>query len=127
MSMSIPYEERGRTSQKARTRATLVAATRDLVAQGRTPTVEEAARAAGVSRATAFRYFPNQRALLVAAHPEVAATSLLGDDAPTDPEERLDRTVTDLLRLTVETEPQLRTMLRLSLDPERPGELPLRQ
>jgi AcrR family transcriptional regulator len=127
MSMSIPYERRGRTRQKARTRAALLDAARELLAEGRTPNVEEAAEAAGVSRATAYRYFPNQRALLVATHPEIEATALLGEDAPADPHQRLDRTIGELIRLTIETEPELRTMLRLSLEP-RPGEeLLLRQ
>jgi AcrR family transcriptional regulator len=127
MSMSIPYERRGRTRQKARTRAALLDAARELLAAARTPNVEEAAEAAGVSRATAYRYFPNQRALLVATHPEIEATALLGEDAPADPHERLERTIGELIRLTIETEPELRTMLRLSLEP-RPGEeLLLRQ
>jgi AcrR family transcriptional regulator len=127
MTMSIPYERRGRTRQKARTRAALLDAARELLAEGRTPNVEEAAEAAGVSRATAYRYFPNQRALLVATHPEIEATALLGEDAPADPHQRLDRTIGELIRLTIETEPELRTMLRLSLEP-RPGEeLLLRQ
>jgi hypothetical protein len=40
---------------------------------------------------------------------------------------RRDRTIGELIRLTIETEPELRTMLRLSLEP-RPGEqLLLRQ
>jgi AcrR family transcriptional regulator len=125
--MSIPYERSGRTRQKARTRAALLDAARELLAEGRTPNVEEAAEAAGVSRATAYRYFPNQRALLVATHPEIEATALLGEDAPADPHQRLDRTIGELIRLTIETEPELRTMLRLSLEP-RPGEeLLLRQ
>src|SRR3712207_3320653 len=127
MSMSISYEETGRTRQKARTRAALVDSARELLSRGRTPTVEEAAEAAGVSRATAYRYFPNRRALLVAAHPEIEATSLLGDDAPSDPRERLDRTVRELVRLTIDTEPELRTMLRLSLEPGSGDELVLRQ
>jgi AcrR family transcriptional regulator len=68
--MSTAYERSGRTHQKARTRAALVAAARSLVAQGgATPTVEEAAAAAAVSRTTAYRYFPSQTALLIAAHP----------------------------------------------------------
>jgi AcrR family transcriptional regulator len=127
MSMAISYEQTGRTRQKARTRAALVDAARVLLAGGRTPTVEEAAEAAGVSRATAYRYFPNQRALLVAAHPEIEATSLLVEDAPADPQERLDRTIAELIRLTVDTEPELRTMLRLSLEPGGGEELLLRQ
>ena len=83
--MSTPYEQHGRTEQKQRTRAALVAAARELVARGSTPTVEDAAEAASVSRTTAYRYFPNQRALLAAAHPETAATSLLAEDPPDDP------------------------------------------
>jgi AcrR family transcriptional regulator len=127
MSMSISYERTGRTTQKARTRAALIDAARRLLAVGRTPGVEDAAEAAGVSRATAYRYFPNRRALLVAAHPEVEATDLLGEDAPEDARERLDRTIAELIGLTVDTEPELRTMLRLSLEPGPPHELLLRQ
>ncbi len=127
MSMSISYERTGRTRQKARTRAALLDAARELLARGRTPTVEEAAEAAGISRATAYRYFPNQRALLVAAHPEIEATALLGDDAPADPQERLDRTIGELIRITIGSEPELRTMLRLSLEPGPKEELLLRQ
>ena len=127
MSMSISYEETGRTTQKARTRAALIDAARRLLAASRTPSVEDAAKAARVSRATAYRYFPNRRALLVAAHPEVEATDLLGEDAPQDARERLDRTIAELIRLTVDTEPELRTMLRLSLEPGPPHELLLRQ
>jgi AcrR family transcriptional regulator len=127
MSMSISYERTGRTRQKARTRAALLDAARALLAEGRTPNVEDAAEAAHSSRATAYRYFPNQRALLVAAHPEIEATSLLGYDAPADPRERLDRTLGELIRLTIDTEPELRTMLRLSLEPGPEEELLLRQ
>lgn len=117
MGMSIPYEATGRRAQKARTREALVRATRELLALGVTPTVEQAAETASISRTTAYRYFPNQRALLVAAHPELEARSLLGDDPPQDPEARLTLAVHALTRLTIETEPELRTMLRLSLEP----------
>src|SRR3954469_14295775 len=91
IAMSIPYELDGRVDQKRRTRDALVAAARRLVTEGVTPTVEAAAEAASISRATAYRYFPNKRALLVAAHPETAATDLLSEDAPQDAHERLDR------------------------------------
>ena len=116
--MSIPYDRTGRTGQKARTRAALIAAARTLLAAGRTPTVEEAAETAGMSRATAYRYFPNREALLVASHPEIQATTLLADDAPSEPHERLELTIKELIRITLDTEPQLRAMLRLSLEPE---------
>jgi AcrR family transcriptional regulator len=116
MSMAIPYERTGRTRQKARTRNALIQAARDSLADGVTPTVEQAADAALVSRTTAYRYFPNQRALIAATFPQVAATSLLPDPAPEDPAARLDAVVGALARLTVEHEPELRAQLRLSLE-----------
>jgi AcrR family transcriptional regulator len=127
--MSIRYELIGRTHQKQRTRRALVAAARELVAQGMTPTVEASAAKASVSRTTAYRYFPNQRTLLLSAHPEIEARSLLPENPPEDPEDRLDIVIQAFLRLIVDTEPQQRTMLRLSLepDPSLRGELPLRQ
>ncbi len=124
--MVVPYEATGRHEQKARTRSALVAATRALLAGGRTPTVDEVAEAAGISRTTAYRYFPNQRTLLIAAHPEIQELSLLPADAPEDPAARLDLVLRELTRLTVEWEPQLRTSLRLSLEPDA-ERTPLRQ
>jgi AcrR family transcriptional regulator len=90
--------------------------------------VDAAAAAAAVSRATAYRYFANQRALLVAAHPEVEARSLLPEKAPEDPEARLEAVIRAFHRMIIDTEPQQRIMLRLSLEPENNrGDLPLRQ
>ena len=125
MDMSIPYEAVGRTRQKERTRGALIAAARDLVAQGMTPTVEDAAAAASISRTTAYRYFPNQSALLVAAHPETEARSLLPEDVPDDPAARLDAVIEEFTRVIVDTEAQQRTMLRLSLDPDAKAREPL--
>jgi AcrR family transcriptional regulator len=127
--MSTPYETGGRSAQKARTRDALVAAARALVAAGGlAPTVEDAAAAASISRSTAYRYFPNRRALLVAAHPETSATSMLPADPPQDPAARLDAVVRNFSAMILDTEAQQRTMLRLSLeaDAERDA-LPLRQ
>lgn len=127
--MSTPYEAHGRTDQKRRTRAALVAAARRIVADGVTPTVEAAAEAASISRTTAYRYFPNQRALLVAAHPETGAQSLLPDDPPEDAASRLDLVIDAFTRSNLANESQQRTMLRLSLeaDPAERAQLPLRQ
>jgi AcrR family transcriptional regulator len=130
MSMAIPYEASGRTRQKARTRNALVDAARELLASGTTPTVEQAADAANIARATAYRYFPNQRALLVATYPELDEPSLLEAPAElTDPVKRLDEVARSLTRQIVEHEPELRAMLRLSLepDPAERGDLPLRK
>lgn len=127
--MSTPYEAGGRAAQKSRTRTALVAAAREMVAQGLSPSVSEAADAAGVSRTTAYRYFPNQRDILTAAHPETGRRSLLGDDPSDDPESRLDAVAEAFTTLIAETEAQQRTMLRLSLTEgsANPGGLPLRQ
>lgn len=115
--MAIPYEQTGRRNQKARTRDALVAAARTLLAGGLTPTVEDAATAAAVSRTTAYRYFPNQRTLIGAAHPEIDQASLLPPDAPDDPVARLDLVLRASGRIVLEWEPQLRASLRLSLEP----------
>lgn len=127
--MSTPYEVTGRTDQKQRTREALVAAARKLVAAGISPTVEETASAAGISRTTAYRYFPNQRSLLVAAHPETAARSMLPTDPPQDPSIRLAAVIGEFTDLILRTEAQQRTMLRLSLeaDATERAALPLRQ
>jgi AcrR family transcriptional regulator len=127
--VSTPYVQTGRRQQKERTRAALVAAARDLVAQGgAAPTVEAAAEAASVSRTTAYRYFPTQKALLVAAHPETTTSTLVPDEAGDDPEARLLGAVDAFLRIIVDTEHQQRTMLRLALDPQTTQDsLPLRQ
>jgi AcrR family transcriptional regulator len=126
--MSIPYEQQGRTRQKARTRSALVTAARALLAEGVTPTVEQAADRAAISRTTAYRYFANQRALLVATYPEIDQPSLLDDDAPADPLARLAIVTDRLTRQVVDHEPELRAQLRLSLDPSHAAEtLPFRQ
>ena len=127
--MSTPYELSGRTRQKARTRGAMLAAARELLANGVTPTVEQAAERAGVSRATAYRYFPNQRSLMVACFPQLQSLTLLGKDPPADAAERLDVVIDHLGRQLIEFEPELRAMLRLSLETPAPGPeaLPLRR
>jgi AcrR family transcriptional regulator len=129
MVMSIPYEATGRINQKGRTRAALLAAARELLADGMSPTVEQAADKAGISRTTAYRYFSNRRALLSAVYPEIDARSLLDADAPTEPAARLDQVLARFIGHVLEHEPELRAQLRLSLDPHAtdPEQLPFRQ
>ncbi|MFJ7214579.1 TetR/AcrR family transcriptional regulator [Amycolatopsis sp. NPDC098790] len=116
--MEVPYESTGRRRQKGRTRAALVSAAHELLARGAAPTVEDAAAAAGISRTTAYRYFPNQRALLLAAYPQIDdGAGLLPPGASDDPAERLDLVLREFIGFTVRWEPQLRTQLRLSLEP----------
>jgi AcrR family transcriptional regulator len=127
--VSTPYERSGRTHQKLRTRDDLIAAARTLMTQsGGVPTVEDAAAAASISRTTAYRYFPNQKALLIAAHPEIDAVSFVPPDAGDDPQDRLVAAVSAFIHMIIDTEQQQRTMLRLSLEPNTTArELPLRK
>jgi AcrR family transcriptional regulator len=128
--MSTRYELTGRTKQKERTRNALLRAARELLIEGvGSPTVEQAADRAEVSRTTAYRYFSNQRELLLALNPTFDAPSLLGEDPSSDPAERLDRVIERLTGAVVEYEPELRAQLRLSLDAGAvdPQLLPLRQ
>ncbi|MFF2549529.1 TetR/AcrR family transcriptional regulator [Nocardia sp. NPDC058058] len=125
--MSVPYEETGRRGQKTRTRTALITATRALLAQGRIPTVEDAAQAADISRTTAYRYFPNQRTLLAAVRPEIEQRSLLPDPAPGEVRARLELVMRECGRINLEWEPELRASLRLSLDPGATQVSPLRR
>lgn len=125
--MTVPYEQTGRVNQKSRTRDALVAATRTLLADGEVPTMEAAAAAAAISRTTAYRYFPNLRALLTATYPHIDEQSLLGAEPPDDPAERLALVAENQTQRILKYEPEMRTVLRLSLETDatsRP-ELPM--
>jgi AcrR family transcriptional regulator len=122
--MAVSYHESGRVGQKLRTRDALIAGARSLLAAGTTPTVEAAAGAAGISRATAYRYFPTLRLLLAAAYPHIGQQSLLGDSPPSDPAERLALVVADHTRRILRFEPEMRAVLRLSLEGAAP-DLPM--
>lgn len=126
--MAIAYELTGRIRQKARTRNALIGAARQLLAEGATPTVERTADRAAISRTTAFRYFPNQRLLLLATYPQLSEPSLLQPGAGDDPEARLEAVTLEFTRQVLEYEPELRAQLHLALEPgpRQPGELPLR-
>jgi AcrR family transcriptional regulator len=127
--MKVPYLHTGRTNQKARTRDALIAAARQLLAEGVTPTVEAAAAEAAIGRTTAYRYFPNSRALLAATYPEIEERSLLGTDPPEDPLARLEIVAERFTRQVLEHEFELRAQLRLALEDEaaRGGSLSLRR
>ena len=100
-----------------------------LLADGVTPTVEQAAEQAGIARTTAYRYFPNQRVLLLATYPDLDALSLLGADPPSDAAARLEVVTEAFTRQVVDHEPELRASLRVSLEvgAAKGDPLPLRQ
>ncbi|BBK44400.1 TetR family transcriptional regulator [Allostella vacuolata] len=124
----------GRPNQKSRTRKDLLEAAARLGKLGRRPSLEEIAEEALVSRATAYRYFPNVEALLVEASFHIAipqAEDLFGDEAGGDPVARMQRVDTVLHDVVLANEPQLRMMLVHALQQamrEHPrGEAPVRQ
>jgi len=126
------YEQSGRTSQKVRTRNALKAAAMELVAAGRQPTVAEVAEAAGISKSTAYRYFPSQEQMyaevtfavtLGPGRAAIYAAAEHGEDAY----DRLDRVIRADHEYTNHHERDLRAALRsflLSIDnyPDAPLE-----
>lgn len=75
---------------RARMRKTLLDAAQRLMAQGITPSVAELAEHARVSRATAYRYFPSQSALIAAVVDESLGPILAWDSAAPDAAARVD-------------------------------------
>jgi AcrR family transcriptional regulator len=127
-------ERIGRPNQRTRTRKDLLQAASRLMQQGRTPTLEEVAEQALVSRATAYRYFPSVEALLVEAAVDVAVPEpgeLFRDETSRDPVMRLQRVETALHDMILANEPLLRTMLAHTIQQgiraDDNGKLPRRQ
>ena len=114
-----------RSSPKIR-KAPLVS--RALVARGVTPDKRWKRRQPKLqSGATAYRYLPNHKALLVTARPR-SRTSHSCLPMPAQSWERPSAVVKGFTQLVVESELQQRTMLRLALEPDNAErELPLRQ
>jgi AcrR family transcriptional regulator len=120
-----PGDDRG-AGQRRRTRSALLASAAQLVARGHTPSVADVADAADVSRRTAYRYFPTQEQMLAEAslealRPQVesALAAALSDKAAElddvgQAQARLEAAVKVMHRLTLEHEPLLRTMIRLT-------------
>lgn len=118
MTVSFSSVEPGRaslTGASARTRDLMVRTAVGLMQRGQTPSVSEAAEAAGVSRATAYRYFPTQSALVEAVVDHALGPILQWDSASPDAADR----VFDLLASSndriVEFEATFKAALGLSL------------
>lgn len=128
MPRTAPVE---RANQRYRTRKDLVAAASRLIKDGRKPTLDEVAEAALVSRATAYRYFPNIEALLVEASVDTAtpdSAALFAGETSNDPEARIDRAEAAMHRMTFDNEPAIRLLLAASLArADEDGSVPLRQ
>jgi AcrR family transcriptional regulator len=106
--------DKGRPQQRLRTRKDLLQAAARLIRRGQQPGLEEVAAEAMVSRATAYRYFPDIGALLaeVAVDIEVPDPATLFTGANTqDPVARLEMVDVALHDAVVENEAQMRRML----------------
>jgi AcrR family transcriptional regulator len=128
--MGVLSQDTGRVEQKRRTRESLMEAAAGLLREGRTPTVAATADRAGVSRATAYRYFPTQDTLLApaqvhAGESPVSDERLLDTGAVTAPVARAAIVARRVAEYGFDNEQLLRTALRHSLDPDldykRPG------
>ena len=126
--------EYGRVAQKRRTRKAIVDAAGELLAQGKTPSVNDVAAAADVSRRTVYMYFPTLDQLMIDAAlgavtrktVETALDSLNDSD---DVEKRVDIMTRAVQSDFAATEKQGRALLRLTVDTptlERQSDQPLR-
>lgn len=119
----------GRTRQKQRTRRQILEAAAALIASGAQPTVTEAADAAGVSRRTAYRYFPSQVKLLGEASLETLRPLIEGSiqnlpagESDAEMEARVVAFVRMMQKGTIRHEALLRTMIHATvLEPMRGG------
>jgi AcrR family transcriptional regulator len=108
----------GRVNQKQRTRAAIVAAAQDLITGSGEVTMPAVARAALVSEATAYRYFPDLVSLLREAvdgswpSPAEALASVQGSP---DPVERIAVATEHLLRHVQRHEGVVRAMIAASV------------
>src|SRR4051812_33338211 len=116
---------RTRDRQTRRTKRALLAAADEIFGENRVPTVAEVAERADVARATAYRYFPTQEALLL-------ETSALGDSEAmralpalaeeiADPADRLAEAVRRGAEGALGREGRLPAGLSLSLAPHAGG------
>ena len=122
-----------RGNQRLRTRKDLLRSAARLMQERRKLTMDTVADGAMVSRATAYRYFPNVEALLVEAPLDSAVPDpreLFAGDDSADPVQRVDHAEAALHRITYQNEAPLRMMLVQSMRQwlEMPKhEVPVRQ
>ncbi len=100
----------------ARTRKLMLETAISLMQGGETPSVTGVAEAAGVSRATAYRYFPSQADLVHAVVDEALGPILSWTSESTDAGERVEDLLSTSLPRIVEFEATFKAALKLSLE-----------
>ncbi|MES2539545.1 MAG: TetR/AcrR family transcriptional regulator [Pseudomonadota bacterium] len=108
----------------ARTRALMVTTASAMMRRGLSPSVSEVAEAAGVSRSTAYRYFPTLADMLRAVVAEALGPILDWDDPATEGKARLASLYSKTFARLAEHEATFRAAIRQSLEPsaEVPGD-----
>ncbi len=101
---------------RGRTYRLLLGQAMELAADGRLVTVAEVAAAAGVSRATAYRYFPSRSQLISAIVGESLGPVRRFESRKTDGRERLQELFTRTFPRFRQFEPHMRAALQLSLE-----------
>lgn len=86
----LPQAEKG---PRGRMRRLMLETAVRLMQSGVMPSVSEVGEAAGVSRATAYRHFPSQAAMIQAAVDEALGPILRFEPASADPQERVRRLI----------------------------------
>lgn len=116
--MATAQTDTGRSNQKKRTRTAIVDAARGLIGAGSEVTMPEVARAALVSEATAYRYFPDLPSLIGEALAGVwpdPADALRPVDGSRDPVERIAFACEFLLRGILARQGGVRAMMAATI------------
>ncbi|MBH1974068.1 MAG: helix-turn-helix transcriptional regulator [Rhodobacteraceae bacterium] len=102
----------------------MVATASDMMRRGISPSVSEVAEAAGVSRSTAYRYFPTLADMLRAVVAEALGPILSWDDPDAKGDARLSSLYSKTFPRLAEHEATFRAAIRQSLEPnaEAPGD-----
>jgi AcrR family transcriptional regulator len=115
--MSVSDEDLGESrGAKARTRRLMLNTAIGLMQRGETPSVSSVAEAAGVSRATAYRCFPSQAALVQTVVDEALGPILGWDSSSASASERVDDLLSSSFARILEFESTFKAALKLSLE-----------
>ncbi|TPK75647.1 TetR/AcrR family transcriptional regulator [Mesorhizobium sp. B2-4-15] len=108
--------ERAERGPRARTKRLMLETATRLMQAGATPSVSEVAEAAEVSRATAYRYFPSQAALVQAVVDEGLGPILTWQSTSDDAERRVADLFDNAMPRIEAFEATFKAALKLSLD-----------
>ena len=118
MSTTTAQSSSGRVNQKRRTHAAIVKAAADLMLTGGEVTMPEVAKAALVSEATAYRYFPDLASLLAEAMADTLpdpAEAFAGVADSADAAERVAAAAEHLARLVLARAGAVRAMIAATI------------